>query len=380
MRRRTAAALVAALACGLAAGPAAAAPDPQVLGAKRLSPRLEELTLRTPQLSAPTHVRVLLPAGYRSHPRRRYPVLYLLHGAGDDYRAWTRPEAGKGNAVELTARRNLIVVMPDGGEGGWYTDWFNNGAPGQPRWETWHVDRLIPFVDRRYRTLARRSSRAIAGLSMGGFGTFSYAARHPDLFTEAISFSGAVDTGVAPDFIDSGSPGSRWGPRATQEVRWRGHNPLDLAENLRGLALVLRTGNGERGGPLGSYTDVDVVEVGVHAMGDRLHGRLRSSASRTSGTTTARDSTCGRTGTAAWRRRCRRSWSASGAGRRRRARITFKAIEPRYAAWGWKVSIKRPALEFSELSGAWRGGFTLAGSGRATVTTPPPTRRAASTR
>jgi hypothetical protein len=176
---------------------------------------------------------------------------------------------------------------------------------------------------------------------------------------------------VAPDFIDSGSPGSRWGPRATQEVRWRGHNPLDLAENLRGLALVLRTGNGERGGPLGSYTDVDVVEVGVHAMGDRLHGRLQELGIPH----VWDDYGPGQHLWPYWNRGLAQTLPTLMERLRRRAppprRITFKAIEPRYAAWGWKVSLERPVLEFSRLSGAWRGGFTLAGSGRATVTTPP---------
>ena len=88
--------------------------------------------------------------------------------------------------------------MPDGGRGGFYTNWFNNGAGGQPRWEDWHVKQLIPWVDRHYRTLDARRERAIAGLSMGGFGAFTYASRHPDLFTAALSLSGAVDPTTPP--------------------------------------------------------------------------------------------------------------------------------------------------------------------------------------
>ena len=139
---------------------------------------------------------MLVPAGYRSRPARRYPVLYLLHGAGADQTTWTNE--GQGEAEALTAGLPLIVVMPSAGRGGFYTDWFNNGAGGKPRWESWHIKRLIPYVDDHYRTRATRGKRAIAGLSMGGFGTFTYASRHPDLFTAALSLSGAVDTGIPP--------------------------------------------------------------------------------------------------------------------------------------------------------------------------------------
>ena len=115
---------------------------------------------------------------------------------------------------------------------------------------------------------------------MGGFGTFTYAARHPDLFTAALSMSGAVDTTLVPGVIDAisgsdgGPPGSLWGPFETQAVRWRAHNPLDLAENLRGLALWLRTGNGQPGGPLGGSQTVDIIEAGVEGMAKNVHRRL----------------------------------------------------------------------------------------------------------
>jgi S-formylglutathione hydrolase FrmB len=283
------------------AAPAGAAPDPQLLNTDQLSPRLEELTFRTPELAAPTKVRILLPAGYGSQRKRRYPVLYLLHGASGNQTDWTT----QGDAVALTAKLPLIVVMPDGGSGGFYTNWFNNGRGGLPRWEDWHIKRLIPYVDSHYRSLATRGERAIAGLSMGGFGTFTYAARHPDLFTAALSLSGAVDTTLVPSVIDAipladgGKAGSLWGPFATDEVRWRAHNPVDLAENLRGLALWLRTGNGQPGGPLGGGPTVDAIEAGVEAMAKKLHQRLLQLTSGTFSTTTGPVNTAGPTGTAA---------------------------------------------------------------------------------
>src|SRR5256885_5716911 len=198
---------------------------------RRLDARLVELTFRTPALSDDTRVRVLLPRGYRSGGSRRYPVLYLLHGSVDDYRSWT----DKGDAERLTAGLPLIVVMPNAGNGGFYSDWFNHGAGGPPEWETYHVRQLIPWIDRRYRTVASRRGRATAGLSMGGFGAMTYPARHPDMFVAAASFSGAgkpnelPPTGEADEStFDGGGPYPPWGPRRPQGVARAAPNPGGL--------------------------------------------------------------------------------------------------------------------------------------------------------
>jgi S-formylglutathione hydrolase FrmB len=365
--------LGAALASATLAAPAAAA-DPRLLESQRLSTRSEQLSLRTSELAAPTTVRVLLPSGYRSG-RRRYPVLYLLHGAGGDHRAWTSPP-GRGDAERLTAGLPLIVVMPDGGRGGFYTDWFNNGAFGRPRWESWHIGRLIGFVDRRYRTVAARRGRAIAGLSMGGFGALSYASRHPDLFTAAASFSGAVDPTLAPGVIDAiagsdgGSPGSLWGAFEAEEVRWRAHNPLDLAENLRGLGLWLRTGNGQPGGPFPGGPSVDGIEAGVGVMAQRVHARLRQL--RIAHVFDAYGA--GQHLWPYWNRGLEQTLPGLMARFRRAPRppaeVTYRSAERRYSVYGWSVRIARRAMEFSRLAEARPGGFTLSGSGKASVTTP----------
>src|SRR5213079_1878335 len=149
-------ALCAVLALG-AAAPAHAS-GLRLVSSKRVDRRLVELTFQTPALNGSTGVRVLLPAGYDPKAKRRYPVLYLLHGSVDDYRSWT----DKGDAERLTAALPLIVVMPNAGNGGFYSDWYNNGAGGPPRWETYHLRQLIPWIDRRYRTVASRRGRATA--------------------------------------------------------------------------------------------------------------------------------------------------------------------------------------------------------------------------
>jgi S-formylglutathione hydrolase FrmB len=227
---------------------------------------MQDWTLRTPALDGVTRVRILLPAGYRADPRRRYPVLYLLHGAESDYRSWTR----YGDAEAITARTAMIVVMPDGGTMGWYTDWYQGQKPVRPLWETYHVGELVPWVDAHFRTIAARRGRAIAGLSMGGYGALSYAARHPATFSAAASFSGALEIG---------SEGA-WGPRSENPTRWRAHLPISLVGRLHALALLdVRTGNGDPG-PLdkrGTRSSCGAcrLERFLHPANVRLHERLR---------------------------------------------------------------------------------------------------------
>jgi diacylglycerol O-acyltransferase/trehalose O-mycolyltransferase len=250
-----------------AANPPAGARAIAVVSRQRLGARLEDWTLQTPALRDPTRVRVLLPAGYGSNVSRRYPVLYLLHGADSDYRSWTR----YGDAQAITAHAPMIVVMPDGGTDGWYTDWYEGERPVQPRWETYHVGELVPWIDATYRTVAARRGRAVAGLSMGGYGALSYAARHPATFAAAASFSGALEVGSA----------DAWGERSANEARWRAHLPISLAARLRSLALVeLRTGDG-RPGPLDRRGTKPgcaacALERFLHRSNVRLHARLRA--------------------------------------------------------------------------------------------------------
>ena len=153
-------------------------------------------------------------------------------------------------------------------------------------------------------------------------------------------------------------------------MRWRAHDPRDLAENLRGLALWLRTGNGEPGGPFGGGSGVDVVEMGVWAMAASLHERLRKLGIPH----TYDDYGPGHHLWPYWNRGLKQTLPAImkrfHKGSKPPARVTFTAAEPTYSAYGWSVKVKRPAMEFSRLAKADRRGFTLSGSGTATVTTP----------
>jgi S-formylglutathione hydrolase FrmB len=111
-----------------------------------------------------------------------FPVLYLLHGLSDDYTAWTRKSTIERQVQGLP----LIVVMPDGGRG-FYTDARQGFA-----YDTAIAQELVGLIDRTFNTDARRAARAIAGLSMGGYGALRLALTHPDRFCSAVRHSGVL--------------------------------------------------------------------------------------------------------------------------------------------------------------------------------------------
>ena len=205
---------------------------------------LDERTRGTSRSSSPSvgyaRVRLLLPDGFEQGSAASWPTLYLLHGADDDYTSWTR-ETDVASIPEL---RNTLVVMPDAGGGGWYSDWSNRGAGGQPAWETFHTQELPQLLERNWGASAE--NRVVAGLSMGGFGALSYAARHPGFFKAAASYSGVADT-VGSDF--SADP-LLWGDKIDDRETWEAHNPVSLAESLADTPVYVSYGDGDLPGPL----------------------------------------------------------------------------------------------------------------------------------
>ena len=364
------------LAVPTASVPAAAEEADQLtlVSSQRLDPRTVELVFNTTNLGSETRVRIVYPNGYDAQTARRYPVLYLLHGCCDNYKSWT----DKGDVKALTVNLPLIVVMPDGGQGGFYSDWYNFGNYGNPRWESYHIGQLIPWVDAHLRTVASRDGRAIAGLSMGGFGVMSYAARHPDMFIAAAAFSGAVDTNnatggqfdAALNGLDWALPDSVWGPRATDEVRWRNHNPWDIAGNLKGLQLTIRTGDGTAGGPY-NESGYDPVESGVHSQSVSFHGRLVSFGLPH----VWDDYGPGNHGWPYWTRDLKQTlpdlMKTFANPPPAPVPFNYTTAEPSYSVYGWSVAIHRSALEFSDLQGVRPSGFKLIGSGSADVITAP---------
>jgi S-formylglutathione hydrolase FrmB len=159
----------------------------RIVANKHLGNREQDLSVQSPALGGQVSVRLLLPAHYETEKARLWPVLYLLHGCCDSYVSWTRST----DIEQLTERSDILVVMPDGGKAGFYSDWQSG-----PRWETFHTTELPKLLTQHYRA---SPVAAVAGVSMGGLGALDYAARHPGMFTVAASFSGIVHTRLSND-------------------------------------------------------------------------------------------------------------------------------------------------------------------------------------
>ncbi len=165
---------------------ASPAPTPVAARPGTADPRVRSSVLDSKLMARKIPYRVVLPQGYdtKEEASRRYPVIYLLHGLTGNFANWT----DRTKLSEYAAAFKLIVVTPDG-ENGWYTDSLSKP---NDRYESYIIKELIPEVDRKYRTLSRREHRAIAGLSMGGYGAVKFGLKYPELFRLAGSFSGAV--------------------------------------------------------------------------------------------------------------------------------------------------------------------------------------------
>jgi S-formylglutathione hydrolase FrmB len=140
-------------------------------------------TLESRALGRRIAYRVLLPAGYASSARR-HATLYLLHGLTGSFSDWER----RSQLASHLARHDIVVVMPEG-ENAWYTDSAETPAD---RFETYIATDLVEDVERKFRVLATRHGRAIAGLSMGGYGALKFALKRPAQFAVAGSLSGAL--------------------------------------------------------------------------------------------------------------------------------------------------------------------------------------------
>lgn len=146
-------------------------------------------------------VSVYLPPRYESSPNKRYPVLYLLHGIGDNDENWTRAwsKGNEGYATiqdvmnrGITEKRfgEMIVVMPDQRTRAFGSFYVNSSATGN--WDDFTSRELVDYIDKKYRTLAKAASRGIAGHSMGGFGAITLGMKHPETFSVVYGMNPAL--------------------------------------------------------------------------------------------------------------------------------------------------------------------------------------------
>jgi len=151
----------------------------------------DNLSLRSKILNMERKYAIYLPPDYETS-QRSYPVLYLLHGSGDDQTGWIQFGEVQYIADQSFIKglaTQMIIVMPDANttKKGYFNDPKNEW-----RYEDFFFQEFMPFIEKNYRTKNEKRFRAISGLSMGGGGSFIYALHHPELFASSCPLSASV--------------------------------------------------------------------------------------------------------------------------------------------------------------------------------------------
>ncbi len=159
-----------------------------VFGFAQTGKVFDNLTMNSEVLQMERKYAIYLPPDYETS-QRSYPVLYLLHGGGDDQTGWV--QFGEvlhiaDQAIFSGKATPMIIVMPDANTG---KRGYTNDPAGEWRYEDFFFEELMPYVEKTYRIKGQKRYRAVAGLSMGGGGTYYYALHRPDLFASACPLS-----------------------------------------------------------------------------------------------------------------------------------------------------------------------------------------------
>jgi S-formylglutathione hydrolase FrmB len=230
--------------------------------------RVECNSLNSKILSRSVPYCVVLPASFDADKTRKFPILYDLHGLGDNEQFLVH--SGLWNLVEdlrdNQQLKDFLIVTPDGD-----ASFYINSRDGKNRYEDFLLEEFFPFVEKRYRAAPGRANRAISGVSMGGYGALHLAFRHPQLFGSVSAHSAALIEKL-PSFLgpsSSGSPRSRvlggvFG-NPPDPVFWDRNSPIVLARiaNLAGMKIYFDCGDQDDYG----------FDAGARALGKILTSR-----------------------------------------------------------------------------------------------------------
>ncbi len=151
--------------------------------------RVDTIAVYSPSMKKTLKAAVSFPSSY-ADGTSRYPVVYLLHGGSGAFSDWHQKVTEKGIVNQMAEEHQVLIITPGVGPASYY---YDSPLLDSVRYETYMIQELIPFIDKNYRTLAQKESRAITGLSMGGHGAITLATKHPSLFTAAGSMSGVMN-------------------------------------------------------------------------------------------------------------------------------------------------------------------------------------------
>jgi S-formylglutathione hydrolase FrmB len=234
---------------------------PFLVGQAHSQGRIDCNALQSRILGETVHYCVMLPPGYDTattgHSPLRYPVLYFLHGLGDNEQTIFKG-GGWGLIQDLRQKGQLsdfLVVTPEGKR-----SFYINSADGRIRYSDFFIREFIPYIESHYSVRRERSARAISGFSMGGYGALRFAFAYPDLFSSVSAQSAALIT-EPPDQTMSGPLGAVFG-NPIDLRHWNQNSPIVLAKRNRtsirtsGLSIYFNCGREDEFG-----FDKGVVEL-----------------------------------------------------------------------------------------------------------------------
>ncbi|HXM59948.1 MAG TPA: alpha/beta hydrolase family protein [Terriglobales bacterium] len=212
--------------------------------------RIDCNVIKSRILGDTVHFCVLLPPSYDSAPAKHYPVLYFLHGLGENEQ--TLFKTGGWNLIEDLRQQHrmsdFLIVTPEA-----RTSFYVNSADGKVRYSDFFLQEFIPYIEGKYRIRRERKSRAITGISMGGYGALRFAFAHPEMFSAVSAQSAALMTESPPELNAAMRSGTRLGNLLGPvfgnpiDVRhWKENDPLALVRKnktaIGRLAIYLNCG------------------------------------------------------------------------------------------------------------------------------------------
>ncbi len=201
------------------------------LGMAQMGKIFDNLSLPSKILKSDRKYAIYLPADYETS-QRSYPVLYLLHGGGDDQTGWVQFGEVQHIAEQTFAEgkaTSMIIVMPDANTG---RRGYSNDAKGEWNYEDFFFQELMPFIEKTYRTKNEKRFRAVAGLSMGGDGSFTYALHHPELFSSACPLSAGTGPSSIEDTADRFKKSNISASTEQIEAFYKRQSVVELIKNM----------------------------------------------------------------------------------------------------------------------------------------------------
>lgn len=169
----------------------------------------EDLSMHSEILGTDIKYCVLLPESYREDVSKRYPVVYMLHGYGDNHKSWNGKYLHANTKIQLLESKGLsemIYVFPEG-----FTSYYCNYYNGKYNYMDMFVDEFVPYIDKKFRTMPDKEHRAVTGYSMGGFGAMVLAEKHPEVFGCSAPLSMSFRTDAQYMTESAGGWDGQWG-------------------------------------------------------------------------------------------------------------------------------------------------------------------------